>query len=313
MSQQRSMQNKICMRHSEYLVGKQQGIGKQQQGSGKQQGMQSGPKSEPCYVLDQNLYQGSNKLKDYVALITGGDHGIGRAVAALYAREGAHVAIIYDKDDSAAEETKNLVRKEGGKFLSFRGDIGDKNFCNDAVQRVMNKFGRLDVLVNCECTVRETSNLNEISEKQLLKTFRKNVFSLFYLTQASLPHLTKSPNPSVINVTSTAALHGPKNLMDFAASKAAVSGFSRSIAKNLAKQGIRVNMVSPGPIWTGSSKQGPGTQIDISTNTLEKFAKKSTLHRLGHPDEVAPAFVFLASPESSYMTGQTIKIDGGYL
>jgi NAD(P)-dependent dehydrogenase (short-subunit alcohol dehydrogenase family) len=264
-----------------------------------------GNRMEPCCILDRELYQGSNKLRDYTALITGGSSGIGRAVAVLYAREGANVAIVYDTNDADATETKRLVKQEGGRCILIKGDIGDKCFCDESIRRVKESFGRLDVLVNCAGILREICDLNELTENRLLKMFRTNVFAVFFLCQAALPLLERSPNPSIINVTSDCTWHGTGCLLDYSASKAAVEGLSKSLSTMLADKGIRVNMVSPGTIWT------PSVCKRIDDKCLEHYGKETALGRAGQPDEVAPSFVFLASPESSYITGQTIHVNGG--
>jgi len=260
---------------------------------------------EPCCVLDRDLYQGSDKLKDYVTLITGGSSGIGRAVAVLYAREGANVVIIYDSNDRDANETKRLVKQEGGRCLVLKGDICDQHFCEEALRKIKECFGRLDVLVNCAAIVRETCSLDDIHERRLMEMFQTNVFSVFFLCKAALPLLERSENPSIINVTSDCTWHGVKCLLDYAATKAAVEGLSKSLSCMLADQGIRVNMVSPGTIWT------PSICKRLDEKCVEHFGKETSLGRPGQPDEVAPSFVFLASPESSYITGQTIHVNGG--
>lgn len=261
---------------------------------------------EPCCVLERDLYHGSDKLRDYTTLITGGSSGIGRAVSILYAREGANVAIVYDENDSDAEETKRLVKEEGGgKCYLIKGDIGDKSFCDEAIRRIKEKFGRLDVLVNCAAILRETNSLSDLTEKRLLRMFRTNVFSVFFLVQSALPLLERSPNPSIINVTSDCTWHGVGCLVDYTSTKAAVEGLSKSLSCMLADKGIRVNMVSPGTIWT------PLISETISDKCLDHYGKETALGRPGQPDEVAPSFVFLASPESSYITGQTIHVNGG--
>jgi NAD(P)-dependent dehydrogenase (short-subunit alcohol dehydrogenase family) len=275
--------------------------------AGRVNGESRNPKKlrEPSYFMEKSFYQGGNKLKDYVALITGGSSGIGRAVACLYAREGADVAIIFDENDSDAQETKQLVKEEGRKCLLLKGDVSDKRFCFEAIKEVMNKFGRLDVLINGAAFICESPHLDELTEKQLLKSFRTNVFSVFFLTQAAIPYLEKSPNPSIINVTSDCTWHGTACTSDYTASKMAVEGFSISIASLLAERGIRVNTVAPGAICT------PGICEALDRNTLELLGKNTMLGRPGQPDEVAPSFVFLAAPEASYITGQTIHINGG--
>lgn len=274
-------------------------------GGERKRGQKSKEMVEPCYFMEKSFYKGGNKLKDYVALITGGSSGIGRAVAILFAREGANVAIVYNENDREAKETMRLVKDEGRKCILLKGDISEKRFCFEAVKDVVDTFGRLDVLVNGAAFICESPHLDELTEKQLLKSFRTNVFAVFFLTQAAIPYLEKSPNPSIINVTSDCTWHGTTCTSDYTASKMAVEGFSCSISGLLAERGIRVNTVAPGAICT------PGVCDAFDDETLEEFGNNCLLGRPGQPDEVAPSFVYLAAPEASYITGQTIHVNGG--
>jgi len=275
------------------------------EGEGKWGQQKSKELMDPCYVMEKSFYQGADKLKNYVALITGGSSGIGRAVATLFAREGANVAIVYNENDRDAKETKRLVKEEGRKCILLKGDISEKRFCFEVVKDVIDTFGKLDVLVNTAACICESPDLHELTEKQLLKSFRTNVFSVIFLTQAAIPYLEHSPNPSIINVTSDCTWHGAACTSDYIASKMAVEGFSSSISILLAERGIRVNTVAPGAICT------PGFCDAFDDEVLEDFGKNTILGRPGQPDEVAPSFVFLAAPEASYITGQTIHVNGG--
>jgi len=250
-------------------------------------------------------YKGADKLKDLVAIITGGDSGIGRSIAILFAREGADIAILYDRNDKDADETCELVKKEGRKCISIKGDIGSKQHCTDSVEKVYSEFNKLDILVNNAAVQFEQKNIENISEEQLELTFRTNIYSQFFLTQAALKYLHKSKNPSIINNTSINAFRGHPSLIDYTSTKAAIVGFTRSMSQNLSSKGIRVNMVAPGPIWT------PLIVSSFDEEHQKKFGKNTPLERPGQPEEVAPAFVFLASSEASYITGQVIHVNGG--
>jgi NAD(P)-dependent dehydrogenase (short-subunit alcohol dehydrogenase family) len=249
-------------------------------------------------------FPGSGRLKDKVALVTGGDSGIGRAVCALFAREGADVAIVYLCEHDDAEFTKDIVEKEGRKAIAIPGDIGDKSFCERAVAQTVQQLGRLDVLVNNAGEQHPDKDIRDITEEQLKRTFQTNVFGMFYMTQAAEPHLKRGA--AVINCTSETMYMGSPGLLDYSATKGAITAFTRSLAKNLVKQGVRVNGVAPGPIWTPLNPFGGQPPEDVA-----KFGKDTPMGRPGQPNEVAPSFLFLACEDSSYMTGQVLHPDGG--
>ena len=249
-------------------------------------------------------YRGSDRLKGKVALITGADSGIGRAVAALFAREGADVAIVYLCEHDDANKTKDIVEKEGRRAIAIAGDIGDKQFCETAVRQTVDQLGRLDILVNNAGEQHSDKKITDIDEQQLRRTFQTNIFGMFFMTEAARPHL--KGGSAIVHTTSETAYEGSKHLLDYASTKGAIVGFTRSLAKNLVKQGIRVNAVAPGPIWTPLNPSG-GTPKD----RIPDFGKDTPMGRAGQPDEVAPCFLFLACEDSSYMTGQVLHPDGG--
>ena len=249
-------------------------------------------------------YPGSGRLKGKVALVTGADSGIGRAVAALFAREGADIAIIYLCEHDDAQKTKQIVEKEGRKALTVAGDIGDKQFCEKAVQQTVDHLGGLDVLVNNAGEQHWAKDITQIDERQLRRTFQTNIFGMFFMTQAARPHLKQGA--AIVNTTSETTYEGSKLLLDYSSTKGAILGFTRSLAKNLVKEGIRVNGVAPGPIWTPLNPSG-GQPKD----KMPEFGKDTPMGRPGQPNEVAPGFLFLACEDSSYMTGQVLHPDGG--
>ncbi len=251
-------------------------------------------------------YPGSGRLKGKVALITGADSGIGRAVAALYAREGAKVAILYLCEHDDAKETARIVKEEGCEALTIAGDIGDKAFCEDAVAKVVKAFGRLDILVNNAGEQHPDKDITDISDKQLRRTFQTNVFGMFYLTQAARPHL--KTGAAIINCTSVTMYQGSEELLDYSATKGAITAFTRSLSENLVGKGIRVNAVAPGPIWTPLNPCG-----GASEEKLEHFGESTPMGRPGQPSEVAPAFLFLACEDASYMSGQVLHPNGGVI
>ena len=256
---------------------------------------------QPEYI--RGSYKGSNKLKNKVALITGGDSGIGRAVAVHFAREGADIAIIYLNEDKDAEDTKQLVEQEGRKCILVAGDVGDEKFCKKAVKQTIDKLGKLDILVNNAAEQHEQTDIKDIDKKQLQRTFETNIFSMFYITKAALEHLKKGS--CIINTTSVTSYRGSHHLMDYASTKGAITAFTRSLSANLAEQNIRVNAVAPGPIWT------PLIPASFSAKEVKEFGQNVPLKRPGQPSEVAPAYVLLASEDGSYMTGQVIHVNGG--
>jgi NAD(P)-dependent dehydrogenase (short-subunit alcohol dehydrogenase family) len=267
-------------------------------------GKESELKPRPRYKAP--LYKGSGKLDGQVALITGGDSGIGRAVAVLYAREGADVAIVYlPEEQSDADETANAVKEEGREALLIPGDVQQSSFCRDAVEKTVKHFKRLDILVNNAAYQNRQQSLEDITEEQLERTFRTNIFGYFFMAQAALPHLTKGS--AIINTGSITGLEGNKQLLDYSSTKGAIHAFTKSLAQNLVEKGIRVNCVSPGPVWTPLNPSDNKTPEEIS-----KFGQQSPMKRPAQPEEVAPAFVFFASnADSSYITGEVLTLLGG--
>ncbi len=262
-------------------------------------------KMDPKPRFQAPLYKGSDKLKGKVALITGGDSGIGKSVAVLYAREGADVAIVYlPEEQQDAEETKAAVQAEGHKCLLIPGDVCDAKFCRGAVEKTVAEFGRLDILVNNAAYQQRQDKLEDITDEQFEKTFRTNIFGYFYMARAALAYLPKGG--VIINTGSITGLEGNKTLLDYAATKGAIHAFTKSLAQSLIDRGIRVNCVAPGPIWT---------PFIPSSGTPEKTAehgKGTPLGRPGQPEEVAPAFVFFASEaDSSYINGEILTLLGG--
>jgi NAD(P)-dependent dehydrogenase (short-subunit alcohol dehydrogenase family) len=249
-------------------------------------------------------YPGSGRLKDKVALVTGGDSGIGRAIAALFAREGADVSIVYLCEHEDAQKSKRIVEREGREAIAIAGDIGSKDFCDEAVRQTIDAFGRLDILVNNAGEQHSDKDIRDITEEQLRRTFQTNIFGMFFLTQAALPHLKSGA--SVINTTSVTTYKGSKHLLDYSSTKGAIVAFTRSLAKNLVKDGIRVNAVAPGPIWTPLNPYG-----GQDPEAMKDFGKDTPMGRPGQPNEVAPSFLFLACDDASYMTGQVLHPDGG--
>ncbi len=248
-------------------------------------------------------YKAADKLKGKVALISGGDSGIGRAVAIGYAMEGADVAFIYLEEDKDAEETKKHVEGTGRRCLAIKGDIGQKEFCDNAVRETIEKLGDLHILVNNAGEQHVQEEVGDISEAQLKRTFDTNVFGMFYLTEAALRHIKE--RGCIINTASIVAYKGHSYLIDYAASKGAILGFTRSLASNLAKKNIRVNAVAPGPVWT------PLIPASFSEEHVDNFGQNVPMGRPGQPDELAPSFIFLASNDASYISGQVIHPNGG--
>ncbi|MGE3180300.1 MAG: SDR family oxidoreductase [Phycisphaerae bacterium] len=273
------------------------------QSQSRQPGKQHKMRPAPRTIRDD--YRGSDKLKDKVALVTGGDSGIGRSAAVMFAREGADVGIIYLEETKDAEETREMIEAEGRQCLLLKGDIGRAAFCKSAVEKAVKKFGRLDILVNNAAEQHEQRDLEDIDEKQLVDTFRTNIFSMFFLTQAALPHLKKQNGSTIINTTSVTAYRGSPGLLDYSATKGAIVSFTRSLSQNLLEDGIRVNAVAPGPIWT------PLIPASFDKKKVAKFGGDSPMGRAGQPDECGSCYVFLASEDSSYMTGQVLHPNGG--
>lgn len=251
-------------------------------------------------------YPGSGRLDGKVALVTGGDSGIGRAVAALFAREGADIAIAYLCEHEDAEKTAEIVREEGCEALLFAGDIGERAICDELIEAVIERFGRLDILVNNAGEQHPDKEIEGISEDQLRRTFQTNIFSMFFLTQAAMPHLRRGA--SIINCTSVTMYKGSDELLDYSSTKGAITAFTRSLSANLADKGIRVNGVAPGPIWTPLNPFG-----GASEEKLENFGEDTPMGRPGQPSEVAPSFLFLACDDASYMSGQVLHPNGGII
>jgi len=249
-------------------------------------------------------FAGSNRLKGKVALITGADSGIGRAVAALFAREGADVSILYLCEHDDAAKTKDIVEKEGRRAITIAGDIGDKDFCERAVKQTVDQLGGLDILVNNAGEQHPDKDIRDITEDQLKRTFQTNVYGMFFMTQAAMPLLKEGS--AIINCTSVTMYRGSPQLLDYSSTKGAITAFTRSLAKALVKKGIRVNGVAPGPIWTPLNPFG-----GQPPEKVKDFGKDTPMGRPGQPNEVAPSFLFLACEDASYMTGQVLHPDGG--
>lgn len=260
----------------------------------------------PRPIFDHPDYNKSSaRLGGKVAIITGGDSGIGRAVSISYAKEGADIVIVYLNEHKDAEETKVFIDNLGKKCMLIPGDIGDENFCIDAVNKVIAEFGKIDILVNNSAEQHQQMNLEDITKEQLERTFKTNVFGAFYLTKAVLPHL--KAGSCIINTTSITAYKGSKDLLDYSATKGALTTFTRSLSTNLIPRNIRVNAVAPGPIWT------PLIPASFQPKDVAEHGVTSEMGRAGQPVELAQAYVFLASNDASYITGQTIHVNGGVI
>lgn len=267
----------------------------------QQPGIESQMNPRPAF--DNPNYIGSGKLKDKVAIITGGDSGQGRAIAVAFAKEGADVVIVYFNEHDDANETKQVVEQKGRRCLLIAGDIGDESFCMQVVEQTVNEFGKLDILVNNAAEQHVQSGLEYITTEQMEKTFRTNFYSIFFLTKAVLPHMKQGS--TIINAASLTAYEGNEQLIDYSATKGAIVAFTRSLSKSLQTRGIRVNGVCPGNIWT------PLIPASFPADQVANWGAKTPMKRAGQPQEVAPAYVFLASEDSSYMSGQFLHINGG--
>lgn len=254
----------------------------------------------------QPRYPGSGRLAGKVAIITGADSGIGRAVAALYAREGANIAIVYLLEDDDALETQRIVQAEGGKAITVRADVGVTKMCERIVTETIDAFGRIDILVNNAGEQHPDKDITDITEEQLRRTFQTNIFGMFFLTQAVRPHLKSGS--VIVNCTSVTMYQGSAELLDYSSTKGAITAFTRSLSENLVGKGIRVNAVAPGPIWTPLNPCG-----GASPEKIEHFGEDTPMGRPGQPNEVAPAFLFLACEDSSYMSGQVLHPNGGII
>lgn len=267
----------------------------------KQPGMESEMNPKPD--SKDSKYKGSGKLQGKVAIITGGDSGIGKSAALCYAAEGADVVIVYYNEHSDAEETKKLIEQEGRKCLFIAGDIGEEVFCQDVVAQTIAEFGKLDILVNNAAEQHPQKDITAITQEQLERTFRTNIFSFFYFTKAAVPHLNNGA--TIINTASITAYKGSPELLDYSSTKGAIVAFTRSLSLNLADKGIRVNGIAPGPIWT------PLIPSTFDSQKVGEFGGDTPMKRPGQPEELGPAYVFLASDDSSYMSGQFLHINGG--
>ena len=269
----------------------------QQRQPGREYKMQPRPRAE------DKAQRGSGKLRDKVAIITGADSGIGRAVAIAFAKEGADIAVVYLEEQKDAIETRRLVEKHGSECLLIKGDAGQEEFCRKAVAQTVKKFGGIDVVVNNAAEQHPQDSIEKITEKQLERTFRTNIFSFFFMTKAAMKHLKKGA--AIINTTSVTAYKGSPELLDYSATKGAITAFTRSLSQALADKYIRVNGVAPGSVWT------PLIPSTFPAKEVETFGSDVPLGRAGQPEEIAPSYVFLASDDSSYMTGQILHPNGG--
>ncbi|PKM77331.1 MAG: NAD(P)-dependent oxidoreductase [Firmicutes bacterium HGW-Firmicutes-15] len=259
----------------------------------------------PQPIYENPDYQGSSKLANKVAIISGGDSGIGRAVAIAYAKEGAEIAIVYLNEHRDAEETRNRVEQLGRTCLLIAADLRQEELCNNVVQQTIDKFKHLDILVNNQAIMIPQKSLLDITAEQLDNTFRTNIYSYFYMSRAALPHLSRGS--SIINTTSVTAYEGHVELIDYSATKGAIVSFTRSLALSLSSSGVRVNAVAPGPVWT------PLVPAGFSAEQVKKFGLNTPLKRAGQPFELAPAFVFLAADDSGFISGQVIHVNGGVM
>lgn len=266
-------------------------------------GQESELRPRPRYLAP--LYKGADKLKGQVALITGGDSGIGRAVAVLFAREGADVAITHlSQEGSDAEETRRAIESEGQKALLIRGDVTDVSFCQNAVEKTLQTFGQLNILVNNAAYQQHQKGLDTLSEEQWDHTFKTNIYGYFHMVKAALPHL--KPGSVIINTGSITGLEGSGSLLDYSATKGAIHAFTKSLAQNLVEAGIRVNCVAPGPVWT------PLNPTDLPAEKVAQFGAKTPFQRPAQPEEVSPAYVYFASgADSNYVTGEVLTLLGG--
>lgn len=267
----------------------------------KQPGIEAKMDPAPEYIKDS--YKSSGKLDGKIALITGGDSGIGRAVSVHFAKEGADVAIVYLDEDVDAEETKVQVEAAGRKCLLIKGDVKDAGFCKGAVEKTVKEYGKLNILVNNAGMQFPQKNVRDITEEQLEITFKTNIFAYFYFAEAAVKHMKKGD--CIINTTSVTAYRSSPALIDYSSTKGAITTFTRSLATNLTEKGIRVNGVAPGPVWT------PLIVSTFDEKKIKEFGSETAMKRAGQPSELGPAYVFLASDDASFITGQVIHVNGG--
>lgn len=272
---------------------------KQENQPGKEYKMKPKPKT------DDVKYQGSNKLKNKIAIITGGDSGIGHAIAIFFAKEGADIVITYLEEHKDAKKVQQQVKELGRQCLLIAGDVGKESFCKKVVDQTVKKFGRVDILINNAAEQHPQKSIEGISEKQLVQTFRTNIFSYFFMIKAALPHMKKGS--VIINTTSITAYKGSDHLIDYSSTKGAIVSLTRSLSESLIKKGIRVNAVAPGPVWT------PLIPASFSQKHIKEFGENVPMGRAGQPEEIAPSFVFLASDDASYISGQVIHCNGGVI
>jgi NAD(P)-dependent dehydrogenase (short-subunit alcohol dehydrogenase family) len=260
---------------------------------------------EPAPMYEAPQYKGSEKLLDWVALVTGGDSGIGRAVAVLYAREGADVVITYLDEHEDAAETKRAVEREGRRCVTIAGDVGDVGFCEAAVKETLDTFGRLDILVNNAAFQEHVQALEDLTEEHFDRTVKTNLYGYFHMAKAAVPHM--KPGSAIVMTGSVTGIAGNKHLLDYSMTKGGIHAFARSLAAHLIERGIRVNVVAPGPVWT------PLNPADRAPEQVAEFGTQTPMKRAAQPEEIAPAFVFMAAPTcSSYITGEILPIIGGY-
>jgi NAD(P)-dependent dehydrogenase (short-subunit alcohol dehydrogenase family) len=260
-------------------------------------------KMKPRPRTEDKTHRGSGKLHGKIAIITGGDSGIGRAITIAFAREGADISVVYLEEQRDANETKRLVEEQGRECLLIKGDVGQEESCRKAVAQTVKEFGKLDILVNNAAEQHPQDSIERITEKQLERTFRTNIFSFFFMVKAAMKHLKKGA--AIINTTSVTAYKGSAHLLDYSSTKGAITSFTRSLSQALADKCIRVNGVAPGPVWT------PLIPSTFPAKEVETFGSDVPLDRAGQPEEIAPSYVFLASDDSSYMTGQVLHPNGG--